>query len=348
MANEDHLAILKQGVDVWNRWRELNPLVQIDLSEAHLANLDLGPAVYSQKDEFEGEASPYPVNFRKACLRGSNLGGCNLLGAEFNGADLSGADIAETVLREADFSSANLRDARFDMADLRDTSLVDADLTGAFFIDTLLINVDLNGAKGLAKCQHNGPSILDLQTLAKSQNLPLEFLRGVGLPDSLINNLRSVFGQPIGFYSCFISYSSKDQEFAERLHADLQDKGVRCWFAPEDMKVGDRFRTMIDISIRIHDKLLLILSENSIASDWVEKEVETAFEKERDRKTTVLFPIRLDNAVMDSKLGWAADIKRSMHIGDFRKWKDHNAYQGSFDRLLRDLKVEEKKFDAAE
>jgi hypothetical protein len=38
--------------------------------------------------------------------------------------------------------------------------------------------------------------------------------------------------------------------------------------------------------------------------------------------------------------GWAADIKRSRHIGDFRRWKDHDAYSKSFDRLLRDLKVE--------
>ena len=50
----------------------------------------------------------------------------------------------------------------------------------------------------------------------------------------------SLVGKPIEFYSCFISYSSKDQTFAERLHNDLPDKGVRCWFAPEDMTIGER------------------------------------------------------------------------------------------------------------
>jgi hypothetical protein len=142
------------------------------------------------------------------------------------------------------------------------------------------------------------------------------------------------------FASCFISHSSKDQEFAERLYADLQAKGVRCWFAPEDLKIGDKFRIRIDESIQIHDKLLLVLSEDSIASAWVEKEVETAFENERDRNSIVLFPIRLDDSVMDGKLGWAADIKRSRYIGDFTKWKDHDSYQEAFDRLLRDLKAE--------
>ena len=105
------------------------------------------------------------------------------------------------------------------------------------------------------------------------------------------------------------------------------------------MKIGDRSRTRIDEVIRIHDKLLLVLSENSIASDWVEKEVETAFERERQRKTTVLFPIRLDEAVMDRQTGWAADIRRTRHIGDFTRWKDHDTYQEAFDRLLRDLKA---------
>ena len=96
--------------------------------------------------------------------------------------------------------------------------------------------------------------------------LPLAFLRGCGLPESLLTFLPSLLNQPIQFYSCFISYSTKDQEFADRLYADLQNKGVRCWFAPEDLKIGDHFRNRIDQSIRLHDKLLIILSENSIQS----------------------------------------------------------------------------------
>jgi hypothetical protein len=50
-------------------------------------------------------------------------------------------------------------------------------------------------------------------------------------------------------YSCFISYSSKDQLFADRLHADLQDKGVRCWFAPHDLPIGAKTRDAIDEAI---------------------------------------------------------------------------------------------------
>ena len=147
--------------------------------------------------------------------------------------------------------------------------------------------------------------------------------------------------EPIQFYSCFISYSSKDQPFAERLHSELQGKGVRCWYAPEDLKIGEKIRVGIDESIRIHDKLLLVLSKKSVASDWVEKEVETAMEKERQQKRVVLFPIRLDDAVMKIETGWPADIRRSRNIGDFKKWKTHDTYQKAFERLLRDLKAKE-------
>src|SRR5215207_600034 len=55
--------------------------------------------------------------------------------------------------------------------------------------------------------------------------------------DELLFVFRTWFSNPIEFYSCFISYSSKDQDFAERLHVDLQNNGVRCWFAPEDLKI---------------------------------------------------------------------------------------------------------------
>ncbi len=113
--------------------------------------------------------------------------------------------------------------------------------------------------------------------------------------------------------------------------------GVRVWLATEDLKIGERFRDRIETSIRLFDKLLLVLSEHSIQSDWVRTEVEAAFEKERRSAKNVLFPVRLDDDVMAATQAWAADIRRTRHVGDFRLWKDHDAYKSAFDRLLRDL-----------
>ncbi len=154
--------------------------------------------------------------------------------------------------------------------------------------------VDLSVVKNLEAVRHRGPSSIGIDTIIRSQGkIPEIFLRNAGVPDSIIEAIPSLIGSlsPIDYYSCFISYSSKDQSFAERLHADLQSKGVRCWFAPHDMRIGDEIRPRIDESIRVHDKLLLVLSESSLASAWVKKEVETAFENEVQYNKLVLFPI---------------------------------------------------------
>jgi hypothetical protein len=91
-------------------------------------------------------------------------------------------------------------------------------------------------------------------------------------------------------------------------------------------------------SIRLHDKLMVILTENSIVSSWVEEEVEAALEKEHKFRKLVLFPIRLDDAVVEAGQAWAASLRRTRHIGDFTNWKDHDAFKKAFERVLRDLK----------
>jgi hypothetical protein len=149
----------------------------------------------------------------------------------------------------------------------------------------------------------------------------------------------TIGSQPVLYHSCFISYSSRDEMLARRLHADLQTNGVRCWFAPEDMKIGDKIRPRIDEAIHVQDKLLLLLSEHAIVSEWVEIEVESALEKEARQQREVLFPIRLDDTVMQTTHAWAATLRRTRHIGDFTQWTDSKAYQRAFDRLLRDLKA---------
>ncbi len=98
---------------------------------------------------------------------------------------------------------------------------------------------------------------------------------------------------------------------------------------PFDQRVA---RDTIEQAIRLRDKLLVVLSNDSVKSEWVEDEVEAAFEEERKRedRQTVLFPIKIDDAVQNTDLSWAQKIRRPRHIGDFTHWKDHDAYQQSF------------------
>lgn len=344
MANKEQLAILRQGVEAWNAWREKNPSIQPDLTYANLHRASLHRANLVHADL--SAADLVTANFSAADLNTANLSAADLNAADLFSVDLTHANLTDANLFRADLThahlfGANLTGANLAGAKLLDVYLADANLTGAKLDSTVFGRTNLSTCNGIETCQHMGPSIIDHRTLQRSGPLPLVFLRGVGLPDALIDYLPSLLDQPIQFYSCFISYSSKDHAFAERLHADLQSKGVRCWFAPEDMKIGDRIGETIDAAIRLRDKLLLILSETSVTSAWVRKEVRTALAEEDREGRTALFPVRLDDAVLDTTEQWADDIRRTRHIGDFTRWKDHDAYSKALARLLRDLKVEE-------
>jgi uncharacterized protein YjbI with pentapeptide repeats len=319
MANPEHLGILRRGVNEWNKWILKNDEVMPDFYSADLVGTDL-----TNIDLIGGN------------LSFADLTGAKLIGARLNIANLKGANLTSADLTDAKLNGAHLTATNFNNANLRG-----ADFTNVVLRFTSLVNNDLSEVKGLETVNHSLYSSIGIDTIYKSHgNIPEKFLRGCGVPEDFITYMRSLVGKPIEFYSCFIGYSSKDEEFAKRLYADLQNEGVRCWFAPEDLKIGERFRVRIDESIMSYDKLLLVLSESSVASEWVEKEVETAFEKEREQGKTVLFPVTLDDAMLEAKTGWAADVRRSRHIGDFRDWKNHDSYRKAFERLMRDLKAE--------
>jgi len=357
MANEEHVAILEQGVEVWNDWRKNNPDIKPDLSSLNLDGKNL------ERIDF-WETNLYQVSLIRTNLTGAKLRRSNLYEVDFSAANLSKVNFykyafAYEYFRDTKFRKTKFRDARFKgpfflHADLTNADFRGADLGLATFVRSTLDganfaganihgasfnDVDLSNVIGLDRLKHGGPSSISIDTIYRSKdNLPESFLRGVGVPDNFIEYMYSLTNDAFDFYSCFISHSSKDQEFVARLYADLQSNGVRCWYAPEDLKIGEPFLLGIDQGIRLHDKLLLVLSEQSVNSGWVQQEVLSALAKEQGKEPWVLFPIRLDDAVMDTTVPWANMIRQSRHIGDFTRWKDHGSYKKAFDRLLRDLK----------
>lgn len=248
---------------------------------------------------------------------------------------------------KADLSDANLQRTSLRWTNLTGADLSAANLTETVLRDTVFGNANLRAANGLAECVFDGPCILDHWTLQESGRLPLPFLRGCGLPDSLIDYLPSLLKHPIQFFSCFISYGAKDQGFADRLYADLQSNGVRCWFASHHIQGGRKAHAQIDEAIRLHDKLLLILSDANMNSGWVKTEIANARAREVQEKRRMLFPISIvpfENIRMwklfDANTGIdSAREIREYFIADFSDWKDYDSYQKAFDRLLRDLKT---------
>jgi TIR domain-containing protein len=144
--------------------------------------------------------------------------------------------------------------------------------------------------------------------------------------------------QPIQFSSCFISYSAKDQDFAERLHTDLQNSGVRCWFSPHDVKGGKKLHLQIDDAIWVCDRVLLILSEHSMGSEWVKTEIAYARQKELSERRQVLFPVTIipfervrSWKCFDGDIGKdSAREIREYFIPDFSGWKDGVSYRAPF------------------
>ena len=350
MANPEHLEILKQGVEQWNKWRKNNFYGAPQTLAAHTGPPDLSAENLKGADLHEADLRE--ANLSGANLSGADLSNVKLHGANLHGARLNRANLSAGSLPEADLSFADLSEAGLIQANLSRADLSDADLSGARFADTVLADVDLSTTRGLESVKHGGPSTVGIDTIYKSRGkIPEAFLKGCGIPDEFIAYIGSMVGRPIEFYSCFISYSTRDQEFAERLYADLQAKGVRCWFAPHDIKGGRKLHEQIDEAIRLHDRLLLILSEHSMSSEWVKTEIAKARKREVKEGKRVLFPVRLvkfevlrDWECFDGDTGMdSAREIREYFIPDFSNWKDHDSYQTAFQRPVSDLKAEASK-----
>ena len=138
------------------------------------------------------------------------------------------------------------------------------------------------------------------------------------------------------YHSCTLSYATEDQSFAEKLHADLTQQGVSCWFAPHDLKFGDKLRDKIYEAIQRQDKLLIVLSGHAVGSAWVEEEVDAALDREHQHQGTfLLFPIRLDDQVLQTSKTWAVAVRQRYIC----QWIDDAMYQRALQRLLRNLHV---------
>jgi len=293
-------------------------------------------------------ASAKRVNFIEAELQYANLGEAILKGSTFFEADLSGANLRGAILAEAHFRRANLRGANLSGADLRDASFKEVEIGWTSFG-----NNDLSVVKGLETVRHSGPSTIGVDTLYISGGkIPEDFLVGCGLPENFTAFLTSHIGaqEALQFYSCFISYSHKDEDFAKRLHSRMRDANIRVWFAPEDIKGGEKLHEQIDRAIQYHDKILIVLSESSLQSEWVMTEIRKARKDEIKRKRRKLFPIRLvefdsirEWECFDSESGKDLAIEvREYFIPDFSNWKNHDSFEIAFGKLLNDLQAAER------
>lgn len=350
MANPKHVKMLRRGAEKWNRWHPA------EFDSVDFSGFDIRGANFA-KAELAG------VELRGADLRGADLSEANLSGAVLNGvnltdANLLGADLGGADLGAAYLDNANLVDVRLIGANLSGANLRGANLESAETGYTIFADCDLSEVRGLETVRHFGPSTIGLDTVYKSRGkIPESFLRGCGVPESFITQMRSLVNAEDGlqFYSCFLSHSTKDAEFATRLHGKMRDAHLRVWYAPEDMPGGKKLHEEIETQIRMYDKLLIVLSEHSLESEWVKTELRRAFQEERaseraGKKKRKLFPVRLTDmerikawSCFDADSGKDLGVElREYFIPDFSHWKEHDQFEASFARLLKDLQADER------
>ena len=363
MANEEQLEILNKGIETWNKWREDSPDVEIDLTLADLMGANLADA-----------------NLKGADLAGADLTDSNLARADLTGADLIRAVLTGAVLRGTDLMGANLSDVDFrntnlmftDLrrANLTETDLKEANLTGAYLMganlsnsymgDTILGNNNLSLSFGLDTIFHLGPSRISTDTIRESKGrIPVDFLRGCGLsdleieyaklynPDMSNEEINKILykiydlraNQPLQFSSLFISYSHADSAFVEKVEQQLNANGIRFWRDVHHATSG-RLEKQIDRAIRHNPTVLVILSENSINSDWVQHEVRTARELEKETGRDVLCPVALDDSWKDSH--WPKRVMEQVteyNILDFSEWEDNAEFGKLFKKLIDGLEL---------
>jgi uncharacterized protein YjbI with pentapeptide repeats len=149
MANDEHVAILKNGVDAWNAWRDKNPDIPLLLRGANLIKADLGGANLSEADLSAADllgANLREANLSDADLSAAYLRGADLSRAELGRANLSRAELGWADLRGANLSEADLSEAKLVRAFLDEANLCNAKLSGADLRKADLRKADLGGA----------------------------------------------------------------------------------------------------------------------------------------------------------------------------------------------------------
>jgi uncharacterized protein YjbI with pentapeptide repeats len=333
MANEQQLRLLRDRVRTWNRWYHQHTHVRPDFRLADLPDADLRAAQLPRAD------------FYRANLSGALLTQANLRHADFREVDLS-----RTYLAHADLSHANLSGADLSFADLsstnlnqtffKDTILIKTRFHHALLRETVFAHVDLSEVIGLETAYYLSPSSVGTDTISLSGNtLPQRFLQQANMHENLLTSILEQKKAMFDYSTIFFSYASEDYHFARQLHDDLITAGVWCWFAPTSLKAGDFWRARIDQGIKQCDKLLVILSANALASDWVRYEVQLARQKERKLSTPVIVPLCLDPEI-SKNLEWATFLREKRFMPSFKHWRDPHLYQEEFMRLLDTLRLE--------
>lgn len=94
--------------------------------------------------------------------------------------------------------------------------------------------------------------------------------------------------------SIFLSHNSKDKPFVRKLANDLRRQGFYVWVDEAEIKLGDSLIEKIREGLDRVEYVGVVLSTNSINSEWVKKEIDIAMNQEIEGKKVKVLPIMLE------------------------------------------------------
>lgn len=298
--------------------------------------------------------------FVKAQMEDATFDLADLRRADFSNSNLKASSLQGSDLRAAVFSDACLAGAKLQSAVVVGAIFANADLHGASVGNTIFGRQNLALAQGLATLKHREPSSLSIDLLRDSRgSLPGEFLRGCGLADWEIEASKlydvdltpaayaeiqyKVFDlharRPILISPLFISYSSADSDFVDRLTAEFDELGIRYWRDKRDAEAGPLDK-VIERGMQLNPTVLVVLSEQSVGSAWVEHEIDIAVELSRKLKRHVLCPIALDDSWQGSRISGQLHTQiKKYNVLKFPERDDETAFRMQLKKLLSGLEL---------
>lgn len=371
MAGMDLTGLDLSGLDFTGAVLRQSILSYANLDCANLSNVNLFGACLDM-------ASLIDAKLSSACLYHTYFFGAKLFGADLQGADLRFATLTGSGLQRANFDNANLnsaklsdvnmskatfRGASFLFTDLSRAEVGETNFQGALFSFTTLAGVDLSVAIGLDAVEHDGPSHIDIETIRQSQNsIPRQFLLGCGFTEwdaNVITLFNPILNAAAVEERCdelvserlkekrmkraFISYSHKDQAFVDKLCARLKEVGAVVWLDKHELLAGS-LQKQVTRALSKQDIVIVVLSKDSVESDWVENELEMSRFKEIQEERDVLCPIAIDMTWQEktsdpnnpNRTLWRK--LREKLVIDFRSWKT-KAFEKPFKQLIDGMAV---------
>jgi uncharacterized protein YjbI with pentapeptide repeats len=331
----EHNEIFGRGSKEWNKWREAQRHLHVrpDLNGLSVSrNMEI-----FDLDKYDLSAVRLRgARFSKVNLDRIDLTDADCREAQFSAMSLDGCNLTNADFRNAKFFNCYLRQANLTGTNFAGALFKNVDFEGATVNQTIFGNDDLSGTVNLDRAIHRGSVIIGTRALEESRGrIPPTFLEKARVPPEILRIALEWAKRPVAYSSCFISHSSADKEFIERVRNQLTNDGVSAFLSSKNLRPGQQYPLEIERQLLSAGKVIVVISRRSLSSTWVRREVQTTMERERREGQFLIIPVVSISADEweHTDVDWAFTLRESVHAVIFYRREFDSAYQQLLDGL---------------